>query len=206
MSSTSSNDLIAAANAGSDEALQALIVRFHERLRGAIQHQTPARLRPHLDADDVLQQAYITVFNRRDVRFESLGGVYKWLETIALSRLADARRYLGRQKRDVARNFIGHNPLVDSCRDIMTQLPDAATSPSRQLGRNEAVAAMLSSLARLSEDRRTVLRMRFLEQRSVAEIAETLGKSEGSVHQLCSRGLQDLREILGPLSNYLSQV
>jgi RNA polymerase sigma-70 factor (ECF subfamily) len=46
----------------------------------------------------------------------------------------------------------------------------------------------------LPEDQRRVITMRFAEEKSVREIAEALGRSEGAVKQLQFRGLQNLRE------------
>ena len=48
----------------------------------------------------------------------------------------------------------------------------------------------------LPEDQRRVITMRFAEEKSVREIAEALGRSEGAVKQLQFRGLQNLREQL----------
>ncbi len=50
---------------------------------------------------------------------------------------------------------------------------------------------------RLPADQRRVIVMRFGEDRSIADIAGALGRSEGAVKQLQLRGLQNLRERLG---------
>ena len=66
------------------------------------------------------------------------------------------------------------------------------------------MAAVLSSLARLTEDQRDVVRLRFLEGKPVAEIAIRLGKTEAAVHMLSHRGLKALRELMTSLSDYIS--
>ncbi len=48
----------------------------------------------------------------------------------------------------------------------------------------------------LPEDQRTVIVRRFVEQRSIREIARELGRSEGAVKQLQFRALQSMRERL----------
>ena len=63
---------------------------------------------------------------------------------------------------------------------------------------------MLSSLARLTDDQRHVVQLRYLEGLPVAEIAGRLGRSEDAVHALCRRGLMTLREAMGSVSHYLS--
>jgi RNA polymerase sigma-70 factor (ECF subfamily) len=46
---------------------------------------------------------------------------------------------------------------------------------------------------RLPEDQRRVILRRFMDERSIREIAEELGRSEGAIKQLQFRALQDLR-------------
>lgn len=46
----------------------------------------------------------------------------------------------------------------------------------------------------LPEDQRRVIAMRFAEEKSIREIAEALGRTEGAVKQLQFRALQSLRE------------
>jgi RNA polymerase sigma-70 factor (ECF subfamily) len=50
---------------------------------------------------------------------------------------------------------------------------------------------------RLPENQRRVILMRFAEEKSVREIAQELGRTEGAVKQLQFRGLQNLRARLG---------
>jgi RNA polymerase sigma-70 factor (ECF subfamily) len=58
--------------------------------------------------------------------------------------------------------------------------------------------AMLSELVQaLLPEQRTVIVRRFIEQRSISEIAQELGRSEGAVKQLQLRALESLRKKLG---------
>ena len=47
---------------------------------------------------------------------------------------------------------------------------------------------------RLADAQRQVIRMRFVEERSIREIAKALGRSEGAVKQLQLRALENLRK------------
>lgn len=49
----------------------------------------------------------------------------------------------------------------------------------------------------LSPDQRRVVMRRFIDQKSIREIAQELGRSEGAVKQLQLRALENLREQLG---------
>ncbi len=58
--------------------------------------------------------------------------------------------------------------------------------------------AMARMLRQLPPRQRTVIVLRYWEQRTEAETAELLGCSQGSVKAAASRGLQRLRELAGP--------
>lgn len=67
-------------------------------------------------------------------------------------------------------------------------------------GRSEEIErrAMLSEMVEsLLPDQRTVIIRRFVEQRSIREIAQELGRSEGAVKQLQLRALENLRDKMG---------
>ena len=73
---------------------------------------------------------------------------------------------------------------------------ETATDTLEQAGEDNTIErrAMLFKLVdSLPEDQRLVVVRRFVDQRSVREIAEELGRSEGAVKQLQFRALQTLR-------------
>lgn len=61
----------------------------------------------------------------------------------------------------------------------------------------EQRASLFRLVDRLPADQRRVIVMRFAEERSIREIAEHLGRSEGAIKQLQWRGLQTLRTQMG---------
>lgn len=136
------------------------------------------------------------------------GGFYKWLEAIALEKLAVMERDLRRQKRDIGRDVHDGSfpPRGDnghsSYPDLFARFTASGSTPSRHLARKEAAAIVISSLARLTEDQRRVIQLRFLEDCSVEEIAEALERSPDAVYMLCHRGLKSLEGHLGSMSHY----
>jgi RNA polymerase sigma factor (sigma-70 family) len=60
-------------------------------------------------------------------------------------------------------------------------------------------ARLFRLVEQLPGEQRRVVTMRFAEEKSIREIAEQLGRTEGAVKQLQFRGLQNLREHLVPI-------
>ena len=90
---------------------------------------------------------------------------------------------------------IAANLLADRW-ERASKRPEVQTDELEQAGVNDKVEerAMLFQLVDgLPEDQRHVILRRFVDQRSVREIAQELGRSEGAVKQLQFRALQNLR-------------
>lgn len=195
---------------GDSDALQRLIVNYHDILWQKVDAELNGTLERHLEADDVLQIAYVAAFQAiGQCQFDGPAGFYSWLEAIALQKLKTANRDLHRQKRDVSRerhaDSLGRAASSrSSYPDLFAGLAADQSTPSRQLASQEAAAAVISSLARLSDDQRAVIRMRFLEDWPVSQIAAELGKSEDAVYMLCHRGLKALQEHMGSISRYFA--
>jgi RNA polymerase sigma factor (sigma-70 family) len=58
----------------------------------------------------------------------------------------------------------------------------------------ERRARLFRLVDRLPADQRRAVAMRFAEEKSIREVAEALGRTEGAVKQLQFRALQNLRE------------
>jgi RNA polymerase sigma-70 factor, ECF subfamily len=65
---------------------------------------------------------------------------------------------------------------------------------SEEIERRAILAELVESLM---PDQRMVIIRRFIEQRSIREVASELGRSEGAIKQLQLRALENLREKMG---------
>jgi RNA polymerase sigma-70 factor (ECF subfamily) len=74
--------------------------------------------------------------------------------------------------------------------------PLSESSTAIDLEAVERRARLFSAVAKLPEDQRRVILMRFADEKSVREIASELGRSEGAVKQLQFRGMENLRNRL----------
>ncbi len=57
-------------------------------------------------------------------------------------------------------------------------------------------ARLFRFVKELPTEQRLVIEMRFAEERSIKEIAQAIGKTEGAVKQLQFRGIQNLRQMM----------
>jgi RNA polymerase sigma-70 factor (ECF subfamily) len=79
----------------------------------------------------------------------------------------------------------------------LREIPGDDPSSEADLAEVEHRARLFKLVEKLSDDQRRVITMRFAQQKSIAEIAESIGRSEGAVKQLQFRGLQSLRTMVG---------
>lgn len=206
MDETQRSELVRQATHGDREALQRLILFYHDTLRRVVEDNLAPSMRAKVDPEDVLQQAYVDAFKSiPGCSFDGPGGFYKWLEKIALNGLRYEQRAFKQKKRDVSREIRDRPTVSTTYPDLLARLAADQSTPSRVVARAEATAAVMSSLARLTDDQRNVVRMRFLDERSVAEVAAAVGKTEPAIHMLCYRGLKELRKHMVSISRYLTR-
>ena len=78
-----------------------------------------------------------------------------------------------------------------------TDLEDKLEGAQVDLEEIEQRARLFRLVDQLPEDQGRVVRLRFAEEKSIREIAQELGRTEGAVKQLQFRGLENLRTQLG---------
>ncbi len=191
---------------GDANALQGLFIEYHRPLRALLDKKMDAAVCRHFTPEDVLQDAYVAASRSiASCEFAGPAPFYQWLKTITLRRLADRRRTVKRLPAGESR--VGR-PRLDgqgSYAGLSAILSDGGDSPSAKLAKGDANAALITSLARLSDDQRNAIRLRYLEGKTVAEVAACMDKSEPAVNGLCWRGVQKLGEHMGSISRYMLQ-
>lgn len=127
----------------------------------------------------------------------------QWPELVqclgALPTDADLARRLGtspasvRQARSASLGY--HSASIDAA--LSRGLSFESADGVRELERTEARLIIAEALCTLSDAERTLLRLRFCDQRSQADIAAELGTSQMQVSRLLGRVLGKLRVIVG---------
>lgn len=200
--------LIDAAVAGDDAALERLLMRSHRRLAAHLESKMPRALRRLLNVEDILQDTYLTVFQKiGDYRYRGHGSFFRWLATVGDSRLIDTIKSERTTKRggDYRRVENATSPKTGSVVEFLDLLSTDERTPSGDAAGHEARHCVQAALNDLKEDHREVLQLRYLEGLPVREVAERMHRSEGAVCLLCHRALKRLQELLGTSTRFFSR-
>ncbi|MCA9049560.1 MAG: sigma-70 family RNA polymerase sigma factor [Planctomycetaceae bacterium] len=177
---------------GVPAALAELFMRFQDRLLRLIDVRLDRRLRPRIDPDDVLQEAYVDASQRIDDflnRDRSNPAI--WLRLIVLQRLQlTVRRHLLTGKRDARREISFRD---DSGSQPGFGLAGSVTSPSMAASRSEALLRIEQLLGQLPETDREILLLRHFEQVTNEEAAEILGISGKAANNRYARAIARLK-------------
>ncbi len=202
------DELIARATSGDRMALEQLLLDHYARLRDHVAPKIPASQQSVVDVDDIIQQTFLQAF--RDIgRFapRAEGSFTSWLMTIAENRLLDALRAQKRLKRGgqhrQARRADGDR--VSSLSDLVELLSDRGDTPSQVVAGREAARAIRVGLAGLPDDQREAVSLRYLDGRSVQQVADDMDRSPDAVRGLVHRAKRALRDTLGRSSRWFSK-
>jgi RNA polymerase sigma-70 factor, ECF subfamily len=147
-------------------------LHFH-RVYGYVIRRVESREEAEDITSEVFHQALAKIksFEWRGVPFSA------WLIRIAANAAADRRERSARQSsQPLPDDFEGGHPQAESI---------------------ENHAALAQLVESLPAEQRRVIHLRFVEQKSIREVAEELDRSEGAVKQLQFRALKKLRAQMG---------
>jgi RNA polymerase sigma-70 factor (ECF subfamily) len=135
----------------------------------------------HHDAEDVTERTFVGALAAIDGFRDEGAGFRSWLFRIAHNQVANHLRSRGRR---------ATAPLDD------VDEPAASSDPAAAVAAADEARRLRRALAALSDDRRQVLVLRFVDGLSAREIGAVLGRSEGAVRVLQHRALRELGTIL----------
>lgn len=176
-------ELIADCLNGQTHAFGDLVSRYQNRLYNTL----VGVLGSVEDAHDVAQEAFVSAFQKLHT-FRGHSAFYSWLFRIALNSAVSQKRKLHRipVSIDAAREQSGTEPI--------DRHPDAR--PEHALETTERQIAVRAALAELTEEFRTALILKEMEDMSYEEIAEIVGCPIGTIRSRIHRGRVELREKL----------
>jgi RNA polymerase sigma-70 factor, ECF subfamily len=172
-------DLLHAVARGDEAALARLYDGYRLTLFGLLIRILNSRQ----EAEDVLQDVFLQVWNRAADFDEARGRPFTWLVTLARSRAIDRLRALGSRERVVQ----------NAAREIVEESSDAIEDAIRA----EESRGVRNALQELPADQRYALELAYFEGLTQSEIASRLKTPLGTVKTRMRSGMTRLRELLG---------
>ena len=152
-----------------DVFFRAIVGQTKERLYRVIRRM----VQDHDDADDILQDTYITAFERLD-QFQWDSKLESWLYRIAVNKSLDRLR---KKKRPIQ--------LVSSAASTSTTSPDYY----------KAEEVLQEAMRELPERQRAIFVMRYYEDLGFAEMSAIMGISEGGLRSNYHHAKRKIKEV-----------
>jgi RNA polymerase sigma factor (sigma-70 family) len=156
-------------------------------------------------AEEVVQETFLTLWNRAELFDPRIGSLSAWLRRIARNRALDKLRAAGRRPRLLAAGQAAHeDESIDGALErLATSGTTAAGSAEADDPEDSAVAAwtrgrIRQALDEMPGDERTVIVMAYDQELTQTEIAVRLGWPIGTVKTRTRRALRHLRRLLTP--------
>jgi RNA polymerase sigma-70 factor (ECF subfamily) len=185
---------------GDREALGELFAYYRPRLWRMVSFRLHPSLQGRIDADDVLQDAWLRAVERIEHFFEGDGiSSFLWFRSIVIQTMLDLHRFhLGAQKRSTAREMtVGDGWTAESTSSCLVyQFSDPAKSPSSNVSHAEITKRLDTVLAGMNEIDREILALRHFEALSNHEVAKLLNLSEQAASVRYIRALGRLKQIM----------
>jgi RNA polymerase sigma-70 factor, ECF subfamily len=171
-----------------------LLERYREYLRLLADLQLDRRLRAKIDLSGVVQQTLFEAHKAfTDIQNQPSNQRMAFLRRVLANNLGDEIRKLGTEKRDARRERSLEAAIEQSSLNLQALLADDGSLPGARMEREENCVLLAAALERLPEDQREALVLQHWHGRSLAEIAEEMGRTRAAVAGLLKRGLRQLR-------------
>ena len=182
-------DLIRRAREGDREALGELLNGHRDLLRALAQQQLDPRIGARLDASDLVQQTCLSVHKRiAEFQGDEVPQFVAWLKEVHEHNVRNAvRDQLQAQKRAAGREEALGEREVGAARQ---------TSPSQRAMQGEEARRLARALEQLPEEEREVLRLRYLEGWTLAQLCAHTGMTKDALVWLMKRGMKEMRRLL----------
>ncbi len=159
---------------------QEALTQLYEENFDRIYRYVVLKIGNRMEAEDITQQVFlnaiksISTFKWKGMPFST------WLYRIAHNQIVDYFRK--KTKRTIV--------LLDE------SLPSGDSDPGLEAEQNLDIEKLSSATRRLTKAQQEVISLRFAGELSIAEVARTMGKSEGAIKALQHSAIRSLRKVL----------
>jgi RNA polymerase sigma-70 factor, ECF subfamily len=192
--------------AGDKGALGELFAEYRPRLLQIVQFRMNRRVLARLDAEDVLQEAYIAAVQRlKHFGADPAQSVFVWLRLIVSQTIVDVhRRHVGAEMRDVTRelslNQAERHDTTSYC--LASELAGSLSTPSRLVVQDELVKKLADAMGTMPAADQEIIALRHFEDLSNAEAAEVLGLQITAASNRYVRAVARLKRILDGMPEF----
>jgi len=206
---TVTDDLVQRLRSGDDQALGELFSLHRDRLWRMVHFRLDRRVCGRVDADDVLQEAYLDAAKRVKHFLDNCSmSFFVWLRQIVVQTMIDVhRQHLDAQMRDANREVSIHRggyPQATSI-SLAAHLLGHLTSPSRAAMRAEMAAQLEQALETMEPLDREVLALRHFEELTNSEVAEILEIQQKAASIRYVRAIAKLKRILEQIPGFFDE-
>ncbi len=142
-------------------------------------------------ADTLTQECFLRAFKQR-TGFRREASLQTWLVRIAVNLAHDHRK---NRRRAFWKRLLQASGRIES-EEALMGLEETHPSPERALLAREELLRVWTAVERLSQKQRTIFLLRFVEEMSLAEIAQTLKVELGTVKSHLFRAIGMVRSLI----------
>jgi len=187
------SSILAAAQAGSRDALGQVLDRCRRYLLELAQQTLGPGLRAKGGASDLVQETYLEA-HRQFPKFEGASDAQlrAWLRCLLMHKAAQlGRRFRGTRKRQLSREIpFG---VADSTTAHASELAGRVPTPSVQVMADEQLRRLHDAMSRLPRDHREVVLYRYQQGLSFEEVGRRLHRSADAARMLWARAVEKLK-------------
>ena len=169
---------------------QASFKRLYERVGGYLNAVIFRIVKSSESADEVLQEAFIQIWERADTYRPHLSKPLTWMTSIARYRALDRLEKEQRHTQRIQASSDEEDDGLENIADTVSETPELAMETA-QHGRN-----IQNCLSHLNEKVQTCVLLAYLEGYSREEIAEKMRTNTNTVKSWLRRGAQKLKDCL----------
>jgi RNA polymerase sigma-70 factor (ECF subfamily) len=158
---------------------------LYDRMAAPLYSLAYKMLGQEAEAQDLLQEVFLTVWNKAASFDTTRGSAFSWMVTQVRNRAID--RIRSRRRR---------GELMEAFGSDLEPQGSSPRSASENVEATERSQQVRAAMGKLSDEQRHVLRLAYFEGLTQSEIAERLDEPLGTVKARAHRALARLRDIL----------